>query len=159
VVIRGAAAGVVGALGLVGAGAVAGIGRAVGGAKTPSGAGETSLPTHTTHTSAPHHPPGVALGPAKDVPVGGAAQFTDPTSGQPGIVLQPTQGTFLAYNAVCPHAGCTVGYDGGSKLIVCPCHGSEFNPQNGSVEQGPAATGLGTLAIAVGSDGQLYVNG
>jgi thiosulfate dehydrogenase [quinone] large subunit len=158
VVIRGAAAAGVGALGLVGAGAVAGIARAVGGAKSPGGGGQVTLPSRGRSASS-NHPPGVAIGPAKDVPVGGAANFTDPNSGQPGLVLQPSQGAFVAYNAVCPHAGCTVGYYGGSKLIVCPCHGSVFNPTDGSVESGPAQTGLGKLRVAVGSDGQLYVNG
>ena len=73
-------------------------------------------------------------------------------------MLQPTHGTFLAYNAICPHAGCTVGYSQGSNLIVCPCHGSIFNPSNGDVEGGPAPHGLAKLAVAEGSDGQLYVN-
>jgi thiosulfate dehydrogenase [quinone] large subunit len=160
VVIRGTAAAAVGAVGLVGAGAVAGVARAIGGAKAPAGGGEVSLSSNAARArSTSNHPPGRAIGPAKDVPVGGAAQFTDPSNGRPGLVLQPTQGTYLAYNAICPHAGCTVGYYGGSKLIVCPCHGSVFNPTDGSVESGPAQTGLGKLRVAVGSDGQLYVNG
>jgi thiosulfate dehydrogenase [quinone] large subunit len=163
VVIRGGAAGVAGALGLLGAGAVAGLGRAIGGAKAPPGGGEVSLapvPRASRSSGAPSsHPPGRRIGPAKDVPVGGAAQFTDPSGGAPGLVLQPTAGTYLAYNAVCPHAGCTVGYYGGSKLIVCPCHGSVFNPSDGSVESGPAQSGLSKLTVALGSDGQLYVNG
>jgi thiosulfate dehydrogenase [quinone] large subunit len=159
VVIRGVATGVVGAAGLVAAGTVAGLGRAIGGAKAPAGSGEVNLPTHSHRASGTAtHPPGSAIGAAKDVPVDGAAQFTDPKNGQPGIVLQPSQGTYLAFNAVCPHAGCTVGYYGGSKLLVCPCHGSVFNPSDGSVESGPAQTGLTKLNVALGSDGQLYVN-
>ncbi len=40
---------------------------------------------------------------------------------------------------------------------MCPCHGSVFNPSSGAVEQGPAASGLRTIGISEGSDGQLYV--
>ncbi len=158
VVIRGTAAGVAGGLGLLGVGAVAGLARAVGGVKTQSGGGEVTLPTHVAGGSATSHPPGSSIGPAKDVPVGGAAAFTDPSTGDPGLVLQLDRGTYLAYDAVCPHAGCTVGYSSGSKLIVCPCHGSIFNPSDGSVEAGPAPHGLTKLAVAEGSDGQLYVS-
>jgi thiosulfate dehydrogenase [quinone] large subunit len=164
VVLRGTAAGVVGALGLIGAGVAAALGRMVGGAKAPEG-GEVSLSTHgpkPPQGSVPpsaSHPPGTAIGPTSEVPVGGAAAFTDPATGSPGLVLQLSRGAFSAYNAVCPHAGCTVEYSGGSRLIVCPCHGSIFNPANGDVEGGPAPRGLTKLQVAVGSDSQLYVNG
>ena len=58
---------------------------------------------------------------------------------------------------MCPHAGCTVGYDAAQKVIACPCHGSQFNAATGAVEVGPAATGLKKLAVAEESNGQLYV--
>jgi thiosulfate dehydrogenase [quinone] large subunit len=72
-------------------------------------------------------------------------------------VLHPQAATFLAFDAVCPHAGCTVQYDSSQNLIVCPCHGSQFSPSTGAVQVGPAVTGLTKLAIAEGQDGQLYV--
>jgi thiosulfate dehydrogenase [quinone] large subunit len=40
---------------------------------------------------------------------------------------------------------------------VCPCHGSQFNASTGSVEVGPARSGLRRLTVAEGPDGQLYV--
>ena len=55
------------------------------------------------------------------------------------------------------HAGCAVEYDQSAALIVCPCHGSQFNAATGAVEVGPAATGLKPITIAKGSNGQLYV--
>jgi thiosulfate dehydrogenase [quinone] large subunit len=122
-----------------------------------SGATSTTAPPTTTSPSTTT-PVGTSIGPASDVPVGGAARFTDPSSGDPGLVLQPERGRFLAYDAVCPHAGCTVGYSSAADLIVCPCHGSEFNPATGAVVAGPAPRGLAVIPIQEGGDGRLYVS-
>ncbi len=73
-------------------------------------------------------------------------------------MIQPAAGTFVAFDAVCPHAGCTVGYDATQKIIACPCHGSQFNASTGAVEVGPATRGLTRLAVAEGGNGQLYVS-
>jgi thiosulfate dehydrogenase [quinone] large subunit len=112
---------------------------------------------HGDHHRRTARPPGTAIGKASQVPVGGAGSFNDPSTGDPSLVIQPQAGTFLAFDAVCPHAGCTVQYDNVDKVLVCPCHGSRFNADTGAVEQGPAPTGLQSLRIAEGSDGQLYV--
>jgi thiosulfate dehydrogenase [quinone] large subunit len=153
------------------AAAAAGLGRAVGGAKSPAGGGTTALsPTNGrggagTTTTGPAGAAttvpaatGAPIGPASQVPVGGAATFQVPTTGDPGLVLQLAKDSFVAYDAVCPHAGCTVGYSPGAKLIVCPCHGSEFDPSTGAVVSPPAQRGLTSLHIAVGADGQLRVH-
>jgi thiosulfate dehydrogenase [quinone] large subunit len=177
-VLGGTAAAAVGLAGLVTAGTAAGIGRAVGGAKSSAQAvtlrptkSVPSTPTTTTTTTAggtaggtapattTTNPPGTAIGLAKDVALGRSAAFTDPKTRTPSLVIHLQTGRFVAYDAVCPHAGCTVGYLASQDLIACPCHGSEFNPDNGDVVQGPATRGLRTLAIAEGSDGQLYVQG
>ena len=123
-------------------------------AGSPSASTPSPTSTHPTNAAAP--PPGTKIGAASDVPVAGAATFTDPATGDPAIVLQPRAGTFLAFDAVCPHAGCTVEYDQGNSIFVCPCHGSQFNDRTGAVEVGPASHGLGKISIAKGSDGQLY---
>jgi thiosulfate dehydrogenase [quinone] large subunit len=83
--------------------------------------------------------------------------FRDPATGDPSIVIRSSSGTFVAFDAVCPHAGCTVGYNPGQKVIVCPCHGSQFNAGTGAVEVGPATAGLKKLGVAEGPNGQLYV--
>jgi thiosulfate dehydrogenase [quinone] large subunit len=90
--------------------------------------------------------------------VGGAASFQDPSSGDPSLVIQPTSGVFLAFDAVCPHAGCIVQYDPGNTVFACPCHGSVFNAQTGAVENGPAPTGLRRITVRKASGGQLYVD-
>ena len=152
-------------------GLTAGLGRLAGGTagqqngrSLQSGAGPaktaTARPRHRA-TARPRQPakapPGTAIGPASGVPVGQAASFTDPASGDPSIVIRPSSATFVAFDAVCPHAGCMVGYDPGQKVIICPCHGSQFNAGTGAVEVGPATAGLKKLGIAEGPNGQLYV--
>ncbi len=179
VVLGGAAAAGVAAIGVVSAGLAAGVGRLVGGAKAPASAATlappvatstTTVPTTTPTTGAPGTsttpptttpptttaPAGTAIGRATSVPVGSSATFTAPGSGDPALLLHPSSGSFVAFDAVCPHAGCTVGYAAGADLIVCPCHGSEFNPRTGAVVQGPATRGLTPLTVAEGSDGTLY---
>ena len=83
----------------------------------------------------------------------------DPATGDPGLVLQLTQGQFVAFDAVCPHAGCTVGYSQGAKLIVCPCHGSEFDPTTGAVVSPPAPRGLTQIHLTVNANGELLADG
>ncbi len=176
VLAKGGAAAALSAAVLVGGGLAAGLGRlfgsslggtqapALGSGATPTTSGSSASSTTPTSTpsspstTAPSVPPGTKIGPAKDVPVGGAASFQDPSSGDPSLVVQPQTGTFLAFDAVCPHAGCTVEYSNTSRLFVCPCHGSEFNGHTGAVEVGPAQSGLMRLTIAEGPDGQLYVS-
>ena len=125
VVLSGTVTAAVAAASLVVGGLAAGLGRLAGGTagqqNGPSlqpGAGPaqtaTARPRHRA-TARPRRPakapPGTAIGPASGVPVGQAASFTDPASGDPSIVIRPSSGTFVAFDAVCPHAGCTVGYD------------------------------------------------
>ena len=100
---------------------------------------------------------GTLLGPASSVPVGSAATFTIPSSGDPGIVFQLDKGNFVAYDAICPHAGCQVGYTPGSQLMVCPCHGSQFQIATGQVVAGPAPHGLTPLVVVESANGNLYL--
>jgi len=148
------------AVGLVGIGVAVGLGRAVGGAKLggASALGGSTPSTTAPKTSGGSTPPGRPIARASRVPVGGALSYNDPKSGDPGIVLQRSQGTFVAFSAICPHAGCTVGFAHNADLLVCPCHGSEFNPDTGSLVRGPAPHGLTTIPVAESSGGELYVN-
>jgi thiosulfate dehydrogenase [quinone] large subunit len=164
VVLKGTMTAMAAVAGLVLGGVVAGLGRLAGGTKnSTTGTALTAPPSSASAPQGPTasgsgggHPAGTAIGPAKDVPVGGAASFTDPGSGDPSIVIQAKAGKFVAFDAVCPHAGCTVGYDQTAAVIVCPCHGSQFNAATGAVESGPAPTGLKPITIAEGGNGQLY---
>jgi thiosulfate dehydrogenase [quinone] large subunit len=90
------------------------------------------------------------------VAVGGSATFNAPKSGDPAVVVQPAAGSFVAFDAICPHEGCTVAYAQPDNLFICPCHGSRFNGETGALVQGPATRGLTPITIAEGPDGDLY---
>jgi thiosulfate dehydrogenase (quinone) large subunit len=163
VVLKGTVTALTAVAGLVLGGAVAGLGRLAGGVKTSPSTPQLSPAQPTPGAAAPSsggagsgHPAGTAIGSARNVPVGGAASFTDPRTGDPSIVIQRTAGEFVAFDAVCPHAGCTVQYDQSAVLIVCPCHGSQFSASTGAVEVGPAATGLKPITITEDGSGQLF---
>ena len=90
---------------------------------------------------------GGGLVPTSEVPVGGGVVL-----GKDGVVVtQPTEGEFVAFTAVCTHQGCTVGSvaDG---TIICPCHGSRFSAEDGSVVTGPASAPLDEVAVSVKGD-------
>ncbi len=179
VLAKGALTGIAAAAVLAGGGLVALLGRAVGGTAAGAGAGAPTAPTGSSPPSTPSTstvtagtppttpttpttpatgvPPGTAIGPASKVPVGGSSSFTDPASGDPALVIQQTAGQFVAFDAVCPHAGCTVAYASSARIIACPCHGSEFNARTGAVIRGPATSGLGGIKVVLGADGDLYV--
>jgi len=159
-VMGSAAAVMVGATTVVAAGGVAAIGRALGRVKPPEATTQLGGSTTTVSgasTTTPAKALGTLLGPAKDVPIGHAAGFSIPSNGDPGIVVQAVKGQFEAYDAVCPHAGCTVGYYAQNQMLVCPCHGSEFQLTTGAVITGPAPRGLTKLDVVEGPDGNLYL--
>jgi thiosulfate dehydrogenase (quinone) large subunit len=130
----------------------------------PSGSSTTTTtksgsasPTTTTAAGTTTTPKGTAIGSSSGVPVGGSAAFTDPFTGNPSLVIQHEADHFAAFDAVCPHAGCTVAYQRAAKIIACPCHGSEFNAETGGLIRGPATRGLTPIPVAKGSNGDLYV--
>jgi thiosulfate dehydrogenase (quinone) large subunit len=120
----------------------------------------TSGPTSSVSVPATS-PLGSPIGTAASVPVGGAASFSDPTTGDPAFVVQPTAAHFAAFSAICTHQGCPVDFQPASGTtpgsFVCPCHGAVFDATNGTVLQGPARTPLPGIKVTAGPDGQLYV--
>ena len=87
---------------------------------------------------------GEVLGPTSDVPVGGGTVYAD----QEVVVTQPTGGDFLGFSAICTHMGCTVG-DVSGGTINCPCHGSQYSIEDGSVVTGPAPAPLPSKNVSV----------
>jgi len=70
--------------------------------------------------------------------------------GRPTIVVNTSDG-YIAYNAVCPHLGCVVKWEGGSQSLVCPCHGGKFG-MDGSVQGGPIPGPLSAVDLTVSDD-------
>ncbi len=122
-----------------------------GGGGGGNGGGPSSAPASGGGSSVPSG--AVRLGPAKRLPAGQAATYTDPGDGSPDILIRDEAGQLKAFSAVCTHAGCTVGYQSG--VIVCPCHGGEYSAETGEVIAGPPPSGLAAKQV-VESGGQIY---
>lgn len=109
-----------------------------------------------TPTPAPT-PTGTRIGALADLRSQGFLNFQDPGTGDPAVAVSLSGGSVVAFDAVCTHAGCQVGYDSGSRLILCPCHGAEFDPSRAAaVVAGPAPTPLASIKVQVGADGGVY---
>ena len=98
--------------------------------------------------------PGAATGPAvarlSQLASGRAVTFDDPISGDPGVLIKLRDGTIVAFDTVCTHAGCTVEYDRRSGYLICPCHGAAFDPAHqAQVIAGPTDQPLATIPIHV----------
>lgn len=135
------------------------------GGATSAQSGAPAAPTATTGAgdaaTATVDPTGAAIATASQVPANSAVSFTLPSSGDPGVLVRLSDGKFVAFDAVCTHAGCPVEYDPSSKLLLCPCHGAAFDPaQSAAVVQGPADIPLTSVAVHVdGSSGAITVSG
>jgi cytochrome b6-f complex iron-sulfur subunit len=81
--------------------------------------------------------------PALDT-AGGSVSGTAPGVSFPLLVLRASAAQMVAFDARCPHLGCSVR--GAGALIVCPCHGSVFDLQ-GDVKLGPATKNLTELKV------------
>ena len=120
-------------------------------ASSPSAsASESASPSASASSQAAPSGPSVATA---DVPTGGGVILGDADY----VVTQPTKGTYKAFSKICTHQGCPVTkVEGG--LIQCPCHGSEFSVEDGSVKQGPARKALAESATTVVGS-KVYVTG
>jgi serine/threonine protein kinase len=122
----------------------------------------SSQPTQSTPTrpSSPGHT-GTVIARTADVPLNGAKTFPLPSGGaNPGVLVHLQNGSFVAFDTSCTHhPDCSVAYDAQAKLLVCPCHGAEFDPANSaSVVQGPAKSPLAPVQITVNADGTITVS-
>ncbi len=84
---------------------------------------------------------------ASEVRPGTALEFED-SRGNPAVLVRLRGGNFVAYSALCTHAGCAVAYSNGQ--LACPCHGSIFDPANNArVVNGPAQRPLPKIPVEV----------
>lgn len=119
--------------------------------QTNPGASPSAAPTAVAS------PTGTRIGALADLQSQGSLAFTAAASGDPALAVQLSNGSVVAFDAVCTHAGCTVSYDKGQHLLVCPCHGAEFDPARAAaVVAGPAPAPLAPINVQVGTDGGVY---
>jgi len=125
----------------VGAGGLTLALAACGGSDTTTASPESGAAS----SSAPEAAGGLTT--TAEIPVGGGKIFTE----QKVVVVQPAEGQFKAFGINCTHQGCPVDkVENGA--IVCPCHGSMFKIEDGSVSQGPATEPLAEQQITVEGD-------
>ena len=113
-----------------------------------------SGPTSSTEASAPS---GIDVANVSDVDSRGAVAFTVPftapaplPAGDPAVIVRLKDGSYVAFDAVCTHAGCTVGWSAAESALVCPCHGAVFDAEHGAAAvAGPAREPLTMIPIVV----------
>jgi thiosulfate dehydrogenase [quinone] large subunit len=123
-------------------------------ASTPS----PPQPVPTTYVQNAITHSGQLLANASNIPANQALTFNDPAIG-PIVLIHLDNGQFVAYSAICTHAGCQVQFDPSSRDIVCPCHGAVYDPANNAlVLAGPAPYPLQGIPIQYDSStGNVYL--
>jgi thiosulfate dehydrogenase (quinone) large subunit len=124
----------------------------------------TPAPTPEPTTSVPDG--SIPIATTADVGADGSLAFTVPfrapaplPAGDPGIIVRLPDGRFVAFDAVCTHAACTVGWDAETGLLACPCHGATFDPaRDAAVVSGPAELPLMGLPLVIDpGSGAIYL--
>ncbi len=117
--------------------------------------GPTSAPRATVAAAAA--PNALTVATTAQVDQQGAVRITVPASapsslpaGDPALVVKLKSGGYACFDAICTHAGCRVGWDPQNDIMLCPCHGAAYDPNNhAAVLQGPAPQPLLELPIVV----------
>lgn len=94
--------------------------------------------------------------------------FAYPDADSPTVLIDMGEPVYLgvglnrsivAFSVLCQHMGCPSSFDPERKLIVCPCHGSLFDPARGGMcVEGPAISRLPMIALEV-KKGNVYAVG
>jgi thiosulfate dehydrogenase (quinone) large subunit len=122
---------------------------------TAAGPATPTPSSSATPTAAPS-PTGTRIGALADLQSRGFLNFQDPATGDPAVAVNLPGGSVVAFDAVCTHAGCTVEYDGGQRLLSCPCHGALFDPARAAaVVAGPAPRALDSIKVEI-AGGAVY---
>ena len=63
------------------------------------------------------------------------------------VYLRKTAGGVECFNAICPHAGCFVGYSADRKVFQCPCHTSSFQLGGERILPSPSPRNMDALKV------------
>ena len=127
---------------------------------TPSGKQKqpdkgASTPTPTKKPQAAHT--GTVVG-STTLAINSSVGFNNPGDGKASLLIHLPTNSFVAYEQACTHQGVAVHYDAATHTLVCPAHGSIFDPANsGKVLQGPATKPLPPVIVHVNADGTITV--
>lgn len=68
-------------------------------------------------------------------------------------------GSVKCFNAICPHAGCFVGFAAERKAFQCPCHTSSFNLDGDIIQPSPSPRAMDELKVDAEklSQGEVWV--
>ena len=92
------------------------------------------------------------------------ADLTDAWNREPNqpvgaVYLRKTQSGVECFNAICPHAGCFVGYAADRKVFQCPCHTSSFELTGERILPSPSPRNMDALKVEESKlkDGEVWV--
>lgn len=63
------------------------------------------------------------------------------------VYLSRHGGQVSCFNAICPHAGCFVGYSAERKVYQCPCHTSSFQLDGERIMPSPSPRNMDALTV------------
>ena len=123
------------------------VGRASDAAETPPAGAAANA-----YGADPNPGDGSPIAQLADVPSGGGLVL-----GEAHLVLTRDGETVNGFSATCTHQGCTVS-EVADGVIICPCHGSDFDAGTGEVVAGPATAPLPRIQVEV-RDGAVFRTG
>lgn len=123
---------------------------------------DTADPTADAPSDAPPPPPPgatgddfVEVGTVADLDANGAITDKDFSAGPLSVFRDPANSeALIAVNATCAHQGCVADWNKDAGLLICPCHGSKFNP-DGSIDTGPVEEPLEVFEAKIDGDAVL----
>jgi thiosulfate dehydrogenase [quinone] large subunit len=128
-----------------------------GGSGGSGSSGGSSGATAATGPPATGGGSGTPIAKLDSIPVGGAIPFNDQSANVPAALIRLGQDNVVAYSRICTHMGCEVGWDQQAKLLVCPCHGAEYDPANGAQPvAGPTSIPLQSIKVEI-SNGEVIL--
>ncbi len=68
------------------------------------------------------------------------------------IVTEPTEGHYKVFSNLCTHQAAHIDHANARGNLVCPLHGSEFDPATGEAKVGPAGKPLPSKNVTVSGD-------
>ena len=69
----------------------------------------------------------------------------------PAMLIHHADGSYVCFDAVCTHLGCTVQYQPEQGRIFCACHGGVYDPQSGKNLAGPPPKPLKPYTVEIGN--------